>query len=209
MGLDKLKLRWLSLFDSTEQLGVVSALNVIVQRYGEKHRHYHTLAHVMACLDQLDSVRDKLDAPRSVELALWFHDVIYNTRETNNEALSAEFAREVLNTIGEGREVIEKVSNMIAVTKHPSMPGTEDEKYLVDIDLSILGSPVNAYRQYAEQIRQEYSHVPDDSYKKGRACVLETFLKQESIYHTVFFRNKYERAARENIQAELRQLTDV
>lgn len=202
-----MKLRWLSLFDSSDDRELVSALNVIVQRYGEKHRHYHTLEHVMSCLVQFDSVCDKLDDPRSVALGLWFHDVIYNPREKNNEALSAEFAGVLLSNLGERREVVEKVSNLITVTKHPSMPATEDEKYLVDIDLSILGSPVTAYQHYAEQIRQEYSHVPGDEYKKGRGAVLEAFLNQKSIYHTAFFRNKYELAARENMQAELRQLT--
>lgn len=202
MSHETLYQRWLKLFDDCETAMIESSLHdvfqEIVQRYGEAHRHYHTLAHVNACLNHSDNV-DAIEDRRALELALWFHDVIYDPFAKDNETQSAEFAKTKLQLIGETQQVIDKVEHLVVLTQHPSNPKSLDEKYLIDIDLSILGAPEELYDQYEQWVRLEYRKVPSFLYKKGRKKVLQGFLNQEHIYATDKFRDKYEEQARSNI----------
>ncbi len=96
---------------------------------------------------------------------------------------------------------------MILLTKHPSDPLSEDEKYLIDIDLSILGAETALYDQYEKWIRQEYAYVSDEVFRKGRGEVLRSFFAQDFIYQTDYFRQKLENRARENIDRALYKLS--
>jgi predicted metal-dependent HD superfamily phosphohydrolase len=53
--------------------------DAVLARYAEDHRKYHTLQHLQECLDLFESVRHAPDRPAEVEMALGFHDAIYNT----------------------------------------------------------------------------------------------------------------------------------
>lgn len=201
-----LKNRWLSHFPDAVHGVAASSFDQLTAMYDEPHRHYHSLDHVTACLEWFDRIRDKLDDPFSVELALWFHDVIYDPERGDNEAQSADYAANVLDNLAVSPGIIRKVCALIMVTRHPSQPQNPDEEYLIDIDLAVLGSASDVYARYAEAIRMEYAHVPDESYRKGRTCVLDGFLKQSSIYHSAFFKEKLEHAARVNMLNEKRRL---
>ncbi len=52
-------------------------LSALLARYSEPHRKYHTLEHLDACRRNFALVRDQATHPSEVELALWFHDAIY------------------------------------------------------------------------------------------------------------------------------------
>ena len=58
--------------------------------YQAPSRHYHTLQHVDNLLKRLDATVLQ-DAP-VVELAVWFHDAVYNAFKSDNEARSAALA---------------------------------------------------------------------------------------------------------------------
>ena len=107
--------------------------------YSEPHRHYHTTAHIGDCLAQLDQARETTEAPHEVELALWFHDAIYNPASSKNEAESAKWAKEFLRSVGATEDQQARVSNYIMATKHDAEPDGGDATLVVDIDLSILG----------------------------------------------------------------------
>lgn len=62
----------------------------LLAAYGEPHRAYHTVQHLTECFAHLDSSPRGPRDPASVELALWFHDAIYDTKAADNEARSAE-----------------------------------------------------------------------------------------------------------------------
>ncbi|RNF87851.1 hypothetical protein EFK07_14505 [Pseudomonas putida] len=72
----------------------------LLMQYSEPGRHYHTLEHIAACLEHFDSWRHLADKPHLVELALWLHDVIYNTHRVDNEACSAQYAITLLTAAG-------------------------------------------------------------------------------------------------------------
>jgi len=60
---------------------------------------------------------------------------------------------------------------------------------------------------YAQQIRQEYIHYPEEAYRIGRSKVLEGFLASNFLFKTPIIREKFEDKARENLRKEISQLT--
>ncbi|KKL22586.1 hypothetical protein LCGC14_2433980, partial [marine sediment metagenome] len=59
------------------------------RRYGDPARHYHGWPHIMACLEELDLEPLSRD-PRTLELAFWYHDAVYDSRAADNEQRSAD-----------------------------------------------------------------------------------------------------------------------
>ena len=96
--------------------------------------------------------------------------------------------------------------SLILKTKTHDAGDDPDAKVLLDADLAILGANENAYRYYAQQIRQEYDWVPDTTFAARRAEILERFLARERIYSTENFFAKYETQARANLRESLRKL---
>jgi predicted metal-dependent HD superfamily phosphohydrolase len=203
MTIYHLKDRWLSITSQSAKPLLEEAFNEISEKYAEPHRYYHTIEHIKSCLGFFDQIKCNLNNPEYVELALWLHDVIYNPSKNNNEQQSAFFAKELLSRIGIHGGVVSRVSELIMATKHPCSPTNNEEKNMVDIDLSILGASTIEYEQYSEQIQKEYCHVPGLLYKRGRLKVLESFLNQDAIYNTEYFYSRFENRARDNLKREI------
>ncbi|MCK5918607.1 MAG: hypothetical protein KAG34_09285, partial [Cocleimonas sp.] len=87
--------------------------------YAESHRAYHTFEHIKVCLTHLDNVSNKLENAFEVELALWFHDVIYDPSSKTNEFDSAVYASEQLQKLNLSTQSIDRIHNFILITQHP------------------------------------------------------------------------------------------
>ena len=194
--------RWHRLFDGAGD----QAAHELISAYSAPNRHYHDLHHVRDCLDQMTSCQDQLHDPRAVAAAIWFHDAVYDPRQPDNEARSADLAEQYLRKAKEPDAFIAKVHDLILDTRHTAPPTTPDGRYLVDIDLSILGRPPEEFDAYDRAIRLEYAHVPEPQYRVGRAKVLRSFLAREFIYHTATFRDRYESRARANLARAITRL---
>lgn len=182
--------------------------NDLVTRYSEPHRAYHTLAHIQHCLDEFKQVRHLIANPNAVELALWYHDTIYNTKAKDNEEKSAALARTMIQSASLPNAFGQFVADCIMATKHTAIPADPDIQFLVDIDLSSLGKPEKEYDENAQKIRKEYEWVPEDMFAAERSAILKSFLNRPNIYATQFFRDKYETRARQNIARSLAQLSN-
>ncbi len=197
---DSLAARWNNLFQSVENQELVKlGFDNLVSKYSEKQRFYHTLFHVENCLKQMDLLSNLICDKFSIAVAIWFHDVIYDPKKSDNEELSAVYAQKFLESIQLGKSQIQKIVSLILLTQRPSNPQSPDDKYLIDIDLSILGSDEDTYEIYESWIRKEYAHVPLGKYKTGRKEVLSSFIKTDYLYCSEFFRTKYETQAKQNI----------
>ena len=189
---------------------IESMFNSIVEHYSAKNRAYHNLSHIQSLLSLSGSLPDKIQNQDALYFAIWFHDVIYDTKSSDNEEKSAEFAVEALAGLGVPEQTIAITREMILATKHHRADDLSwDMKAFLDLDTSILGAPEEIYKEYSRAIRKEYSWVPDSLYREGRMKVLNDFLDRESIYQTEEIRAKYEMQARRNIAEEISALSDV
>jgi predicted metal-dependent HD superfamily phosphohydrolase len=174
--------------------------------YIEPHRYYHNLNHIVECLNEFDTARELAQQPLAVELAIWFHDAIYDTHAANNEEKSAELAQKRIADAKAGGELCASVFALVMATKSHDPSLHPDAPLLVDIDLSILGKPEDRFWEYESQIRREYDWVPGNVFAMKRAEILEHFLARERIYSTKQFFVRYEQQARANLQASVEQL---
>lgn len=175
----------------------------LVNAYSQQHRHYHTCAHIDHCLRQFDTAAGLAHEPAEVELALWFHDAVYDPYLSDNEAKSADLACALLNRHGVANERVERVRAHIMATRHEGLAVLDDAKLLVDVDLSILGVDEIAYAKFETDVREEYRWVPGPLFRRKRAEILESFLARPTIYSTSLFRTEYEHAARRNLTAAI------
>ena len=196
--------RWLELW---QQLGVArsadsalaDAYAALLARYAESHRYYHTAQHIGGCLAHFDGARALCEHPAEVELALWFHDAIYQPRAKDNELQSAHWAQRVMTDAGVGSDACQRVHALIMTTCHDALPQSPDEQVLVDIDLSILGADAARFDEYESQVRAEYGWVPQFLFNRERKKILQGFLAREPLYTTAHFREQLEKKARDNL----------
>jgi predicted metal-dependent HD superfamily phosphohydrolase len=176
--------------------------------YAEPNRRYHTRRHIEACLERLDAWPGlSADDRRRLRWAIWWHDAIYDPRRSDNEARSAELARSDLPGLGASPDDVAEVARLILLTAgHAVGPGDRLGAALVSIDLSILSAAPEDYDAYAAAVREEYAHVPDDAWRRGRAAVLRRFLDTPSIYPDPAFAAAHEAPARANLARELAAL---
>jgi predicted metal-dependent HD superfamily phosphohydrolase len=181
-------------------------LHQLTAAYTASGRHYHSLRHVGVLLNAVQQAAASVQDMAVVQLAVWFHDAVYNSLRDDNEARSAELALKFLaeTTLPPDRQ--QRVAFLIERTKdhtRPQPPNDTDLHLFLDADLGILGVPEAAYWEYARQVRQEYRLVPDILYRRGRRKVLEKLLTTPVLYQTEAYRTRLDAAARRNLQAEL------
>lgn len=176
--------------------------------YAEPHRRYHDERHLKECLAELDWVQGLDERERRLlKWAILWHDAVYEPGQRNNEEQSAELARFELTRCGVPETDAAEVARLIRATEfHRADPGDRLGRLLVSIDLAILGSDEDRYREYAEGVRGEYTHVPEDLWRTGRALVLKRLLESEPLFPDPDFQRRLEAQARGNMETELKAL---
>jgi predicted metal-dependent HD superfamily phosphohydrolase len=177
----------------------------LADRYAEEHRAYHDAEHIAECLAWFDLVRALAERPAELEVALFFHDAIYDPLASDNEARSAEGLRQLAREAGVPTETVERIARLIESTATHGA-GSGDTALLSDIDLAILGSSPARYARYERDVRREYASVDEASYQKGRAEVLRGFLERVEIYRTPRLAARLEAQARDNLSRALSAL---
>lgn len=170
----------------------------LLKAYTESQRHYHTTQHIVECLELFHQIKDQLSDPIAVELAIWFHDVVYDPQASDNEEQSAELMQHYcIQLISD--LTLEKVYQWIIATKKHQPSKDQDLNYLLDIDLVILGSSPQRFAEYEQQIQQEYAWVEPELYRIKRAEVLKHFYQMKPLYQTEYFRDSLEDRAKLNL----------
>lgn len=196
-------------FDTCQQLGITTEKTAICYQqlyelYNQSSRHYHNLAHIYNFLKLVDYYQHSIQEPFLFELAIWYHDAIYEAKAKDNEFQSAvlfqkTFKKEL------SKQQLDYVDNLINSTAG-HFPKIEhvDINYFLDLDLAILGANPAIYKLYKEAIWQEYKIVyPRLLYNMGRKKVLKSFLSRDKIYFSTLFFDNFEQTARQNMQLEL------
>lgn len=201
---------WESLVSNytNDSLLVKEGFNSILTHYSESHRYYHNLDHVQTLLVFIEEYNHLVQDLENLQLAVFFHDIIYDVQRGDNEERSALVATQFLEQTSYPPEKIARVSEYIRATKSHQNPNNDsDLDCFLDFDLFILSGPERMYQAYAKNIRKEYGIYPDAVYVPGRKKILQHFLDQPSIYKTAGFRERFDTVAKENIQRELEKLS--
>ncbi|AHK16175.1 N-methyl-D-aspartate receptor NMDAR2C subunit [Thalassolituus oleivorans] len=178
-----------------------SVMQLLIAAYNEPQRKYHTEQHLKECLSIFNDHRAIAEEPAEIEMALWFHDAIYDIKATGgkNEDQSADWAVEELQKANVAPERVARIKDHILATKHSALPQGADQQLLVDIDLAILGAQPERFAEYEQQVRQEYRHVPGLIFNWKRKQILKAFLARSPIYATPELNARFEQQARQNL----------
>lgn len=178
--------------------------NEIEINYLDAGRYYHDLSHIRKMYNELLPVKDLIEDWDAILFALFYHDIVYQTKRMDNESESALLAEKRLKEIQHFPiDRINRCSVHILATKGHNKSFDNDTNLFTDADLSILGAENHIYKQYIKDIRREYFIYSDKEYAYGRRMALLYFLKMKQIFKTTHFLFKYEEQARRNIQEEL------
>ncbi len=184
---------------------MLPALEQVAARYDEPHRRYHDRRHLELVLDHVEWLLGALSVPDpdAVRLAALFHDAVYDPRAERNEADSAELAGKVLAGLEPPDRVASVQRLVLATAGH--LASAPDEGVLIDADLAILASSRPAYIAYVRAVRQEFCHLSDQDWRRGRARALATLLALPRLFTTPPMQDQ-ELPARANLAAELASL---
>ncbi len=163
---------------------------------------YHDLLHLTEVLDRLDqlSVDPAVDA-RTLALAAWFHDAVYEGG-ADDEERSAQWAERALPA-----PYADEVARLVRMTVH-HRPSDDDVAAcaLSDADLAILAAQPERYESYAAGVRADFAEVPDADFRAGRRAVLQDLAAKPHLFHSARARELWESAARANLEREISEL---
>ena len=186
----------------------------LLSAWSEPHRHYHDQRHLRECLALWTRWRHLCQRPGEVAIALWFHDAIYDPQSQHNELNSAAWTTRCLMRAGADTDTAQRVNDLVMATQHgftqetgpAALRSNLDAQLLIDIDLSILGSPPERFERYDRDVRKEYAWVPGWRYQQARARVPQSFLDWPRIFHAEPAVALLEVQARTNLVAALSRL---
>ena len=213
--LEKPEVRLTNLFKSFDARGdIQTVVGKLLNRYAEPHRAYHDLKHVIECIDELDQINAPEFSCRPifktmVELALWYHDAIYDVKRKDNETQSIELCLTDCAKLNVQMFVpaSEYLYWLIISTQHSTPQQTNDCQLIVDLDLMRLAANWQDFQQYSNEIWQEYSQAYTlEEYRAGRRAFLTAMLDRPHIYSTSHYRERWESKARHNLEAQLEVL---
>ncbi|TLM83259.1 DUF4031 domain-containing protein [Pseudarthrobacter sp. NamE2] len=194
-----LQLRWEAIMPGHDALFLE-----LLDRWAEPHRRYHGCTHLLSVLESLDLLTEPADPPRTVLLAAWFHDAVYQGIPGQDEEESARLAEDRLHAAGLPPGDVAEVTRLVRLTSHHRPDeGDGDGALLCDADLSVLGGDPDEYARYLSAVRQDYAHVGDADFAAGRAAVVRRLLDLTPLFHTGRAKELWQDAAHRNLLGEL------
>ncbi len=169
------------------------ASGVLLCSMWNENLKYHTPYHILSILGFCQKNDIKLTPAQ--ELAIWFHDAIYEVGEKDCEERSAYF---MLSLLGEN-EITEKAAEYITETANYSqdIPLEEDAALILDLDL--CGFASDNFEVYDKAIADEFIPVfGKEKFTIGRKQFFETMLSKSCVYRTDIMK-QFEEKARINL----------
>lgn len=187
--------------------------DMLVRLYRQPHRKYHNLGHVADLLRRLDATQENAHLPGNttrwvrrpaVELAIWFHDAIYEVGSRRNEDQSKHLAEAFLNTADVTYTGLrEEVLAAIDATKHDGRAeATREAMLMVDLDLAGFADPWPEFEASNRRIREEFARYSDEEYRWGRIKFLSGLMTRP-IFNILI---ELEEPAKVNIARHMRDL---
>jgi predicted metal-dependent HD superfamily phosphohydrolase len=183
----------------------------LINAYDQNQRVYHTRQHIEDCLTLFDRIQPRLENPDALELAIWYHDAIYEIGARDNERQSADlFLRHARDVFDQDLCGIVEKHVMATLHRGDLMPHI-DSGYMVDIDLASFGKPWDMFINDAEKVRMEMPHIPDHLFYPSQFAFQNTLLDRRQFFQSDYFFERYEETARYNLAEYsklIRRITD-
>lgn len=175
-------------------------ISIVKPYYDEPHRIFHNWDHIAYGLD----IFKKLDTGTTEQVIAWlFHDIIYDPTKRDNEALSGQFARNMIKKNGDDKIISSGDVSIIindTITHIPTFPISE---LVLDIDMSSLAD--NNYTEFERQrllAAKEYAFFGKETVMAGTKAFIIKTLSQDRIFTTDYFK-PMESVARSNLKTYL------
>lgn len=181
--------------------------SMLSDAYSASDRYYFDMDYIYFCLNEFDEVDHKLRVPDAVELAIWFHKLIYSPRLKDSEVNCAWRANFLCSSSDIPEEFGDYVSELIMSLGETSIIKYTDCRYLIDITNFMFGQSEEGYRWYEYQVRRERPLIQNKTYDRIRKRYLESLLERRSIYMTDFFQERHEKQAKTNIERRILDLS--
>ena len=192
---------------NTADAGAIAVGERLLASWSQPHRRYHCVAHLRDVLAAVDELAFCADDANAVRLAAWYHDSVYDGRPDDEER-SARRAETELSRLGVRAGLVDEVARLVRLTvTHDPAAGDHNGEVLSDADLSALAVRPDVYRRNTAAIRLEYTHIDDTVFTKGRLQVLAALLEAPAVFRTEAGRQRWEASARQNMLAEMADLT--
>ncbi|HTN41749.1 MAG TPA: hypothetical protein VLZ84_11390, partial [Asticcacaulis sp.] len=134
--------------------------------YGEVGRHYHTARHIVSLLDQ--AIGFDFRDGEIAQLAIFFHDLVYDPLRNDNERRSAGVMTQRLSDHVPANR-LDKATAIIEATASHQPTGDPDTDLILDLDMGILGQPWPIYETYARGVMAEYlPYTGEAAWRQGR-----------------------------------------
>ena len=172
----------------------------MVAEYQTPHRDYHNLRHINHCLWELDRLSLQRTDRDLIELAIWYHDIVYQPGRGDNEADSVARLKADLGA-GLPPAIIDRLSAMILATKHARGSASDDDilRTFLDIDMAVVGLSPLGFTAYETAISAEFATAPRLMFRFLRKRFLKGLLAGD-VFLTSSFRERYEVVAKKNIR---------
>lgn len=189
----------------------------LVVMWSSPDRRFHNLKHAIDVLARVDELADESHNPDIMRLAAWYHGCVFSsaTEQTykrnggEDEVASAAYAAKDLHGLGVPDAVTDRVCALILNLKRHNLAHDDiDALALNDADLGTLAVNPQQYKRYRELVREEYAHIPDERYLRGRATIISKLLSRETLFSSPLGA-RWELPARQNLQAEQRRIADA
>ncbi|MDQ2623648.1 MAG: hypothetical protein M3Y20_00665 [Actinomycetota bacterium] len=187
----------------------------LLDRWQEPGRHFHNLRHLADVLAKVDELSPEAHSPHLVQLAAWYHGVVFSAagdaayahRGGEDEEASADLAYSELSDLGVADDNARRVHDLVlALARHAADGSDMDSAVLCDADLAVLAVEPQRYRTYLEDVRAEYAHIPQRDFLEARSAILARILARPSVFVTPLAQ-PWEEPARQNLGAEQQRVT--
>ena len=188
----------------------------LIEMWSSPDRHFHNLKHAINMLARVDELADESHDPDVMRLAAWYHGCVFSSAKEQtyrrnggeDEVASAAYAAGDLHRLGLPDATVDRICALILSLKRHSLPPNDiDALALNDADLGALAVEPQQYKRYRQLVRQEYAHIPTEDYLRARLTIITRLLDREMLFSSPLGQ-RWERAARQNLQAEKQRLTD-
>ena len=188
----------------------------LIEMWSSPDRHFHNLKHAINMLARVDELADESHDPDMIRMATWYHGCIFSSASEQtyrrnggeDEVASAAYAAGDLHKLGLPDATVDRICALILNLKHHSLPHNDiDALALNDADLGALAVEPQQYKRYRRMVREEYAHIPVEDYLRARLTIITRLLDREVLFSSPLGQ-RWERPARQNLQAEKQRLTD-